>query len=221
MKAMILAAGRGERMRPLTDRLPKPLLPVGGRPLIEYHLSALAGAGIREIVINHAWLGECIEQVLGDGSRWGVRLHYSPEKEGLETGGGIFNALPLLGGEPFVVVNGDVWCNYPFARLPEQPAGIAHLVLVDNPTHHPKGDFSLREGRVRADGKLRLTYSGIAVLRPELFAGCSPGRFPLAPLLRRAMAAGEVSGEHYRGRWIDVGTPDRLDELDKELTATG
>ncbi len=220
MKAMILAAGRGERMRPLTDRLPKPLLPAGGRPLIEYHLSALAEAGVGQIVINHAWLGEQIEQALGDGSRWGVTLRYSPEQEGLETGGGIFNALPLLGEGPFIVVNGDVWCRYPFARLPQEPAGLAHLVLVENPPHHPEGDFVLQGDRVRAEGEPRLTYSGIAVLRPELFSGCSAGRFPLAPLLRRAMEAGRVSGEYYPGEWVDVGTPDRLKRLDEKITAT-
>ena len=220
MKAMILAAGRGERMRPLTDRLPKPLLPAGGRPLIEYHLSALAEAGVGQIVINHAWLGERIEQALGDGSRWGVTLRYSPEQEGLETGGGIFNALPLLGEGPFIVVNGDVWCRYPFARLPQEPAGLAHLVLVENPPHHPGGDFVLQGDRVRAEGEPRLTYSGIAVLRPELFSGCSAGRFPLAPLLRRAMRAGRVSGEYYPGEWVDVGTPDRLKRLDEKITAT-
>lgn len=220
MKAMILAAGRGERMRPLTDRLPKPLLPAGGRPLIEYHLSALAEAGVGQIVINHAWLGERIEQALGDGSRWGVTLRYSPEQEGLETGGGIFNALPLLGEEPFIVVNGDVWCRYPFARLPQEPAGLAHLVLVENPPHHAEGDFVLQGDRVRAEGEPRLTYSGIAVLRPELFNGCSAGRFPLAPLLRRAMRGGRVSGEYYPGEWVDVGTPDRLKRLDEKITAT-
>ncbi len=220
MKAMILAAGRGERMRPLTNRTPKPLLPVGGRPLIEYHLSALAEAGVSEIVINHAWLGKCIEQALGDGSRWAVKLRYSPEQEGLETGGGILNALPLLGMRPFVVVNGDVWCNYPFSRLPKEPEGLAHLVLVDNPSHHPDGDFALRSGRVWLNGAPRLTYSGIAVLRPELFESCEPGRFPLAPLLRRAMQDGQVSGEHYRGDWVDVGTPERLKELDRKIAAS-
>ncbi len=220
MKAMILAAGRGERMRPLTDRTPKPLLTVGGKPLIQYHLEALARAGVRDIVINHAHLGAQIEQALGDGSRFGVLIHYSPEPEGaLETGGGIFQALPLLGPAPFLVVNGDIWTDYPFERLPERPQGLAHLVLVGNPPHHPQGDFALHDGQVLEDGGHRLTFSGIGVYVPALFAGCEPGRFPLAPLLRRAMAGGQVGGEHYRGRWVDVGTPGRLAELDAMLSA--
>ncbi len=220
MKAMILAAGRGERMRPLTDRIPKPLLPVGGRPLIEYHLVALAEAGFTEVVINHAWLGEQIERALGDGRRWGVAIRYSPEPPGgLETAGGIIHALPLLGPAPFLVVNGDVWCNYPFARLPKEPAGLAHLVLVDNPPHHPQGDFALVGDRVEAEGEQRFTYGGIAVLRPELFAGSPPGRLPLAPLLRKAMSLGRVSGEHFEGDWYDVGTPDRLNEVNERMAA--
>lgn len=215
---MILAAGRGERMRPLTDHTPKPLLEAGGRRLIEYHLKALARAGFTDIVVNHAHLGVRIEQALGDGSRHGVRIAYSPEGDkALETGGGIFHALPLLGDEPFLVVNGDVWTDYPFARLPHEPQGLAHLVLVDNPPHHPQGDFALTGSRVTSDGPARLTFSGIGVYRPELFAGCEPGVFPLAPLLRRAMEAGQVTGEHYRGRWLDIGTPQRLEELDREL----
>ncbi len=222
LKAMILAAGRGERMRPLTDHTPKPLLTVGGQRLIEYHLAALARAGVREVVINHAHLGEQIEATLGDGDCYGVSIRYSPEPAALETGGGIFRALPLLGEEPFLVVNGDVWCDYPFERLPVEPAGLAHLVLVDNPPHNPAGDFALEEGLVRSDGPSRLTFSGIGIYRPELFAGCSAGAFPLAPLLRAAMEQGKVSGEHYRGRWVDVGTPQRLAELDTELnTAMG
>ena len=220
MKAMILAAGRGERMRPLTDHVPKPLLKVGGRSLIEYHLAGLAAAGIREIVINHAWLGRQIEQALGDGSRWGVEIQYSAEQEGLETGGGIFNALPLLGEKPFLVVNGDVWCNYPFHQLPAEPAGLVHLVLVDSPPHHPKGDFSLQGNRVCLEGEPMLTYSGIGVYHPVLFAACTPGVFPLAPLLRSAIEAGKVGGEHYHGRWVDVGTRERLYKLDKEITAS-
>ncbi len=218
MKAMILAAGRGERMRPLTDHTPKPLLKVGGRCLIDYHLAGLAEAGIQEVIINHAWLGEQIERELGDGGRWGVKIHYSAELQGLETGGGIFNALPLLGEAPFLVINGDVWCRYPFAQLPATPAGLAHLVLVDNPPHHAQGDFALRGGHVCSQGAPRLTYSGIGVFRPALFAGCSRRSFPLAPLLRRLMRDNQVTGEHYRGRWIDVGTPERLHKLDKELS---
>ncbi len=221
MKAMILAAGRGERMRPLTDHTPKPLLPVAGRPLIVHHLKALRAAGIGEIVINTGHLGERLPAALGDGRDWGVRIAWSPEPpEALETGGGVFQALPLLGPEPFLVVNGDVWTDYPFVRLPTAPAALAHLVLVSNPPHHPGGDFVLAaDGTVRECGGPSLTFSGISVLRPELFAGCAPGRFPLGPLLRRAMTAGRVSGEYHAGRWRDIGTPQRLAELDRELGA--
>ncbi|HCK80772.1 MAG TPA: nucleotidyltransferase family protein [Candidatus Competibacter sp.] len=220
MKAMILAAGRGERMRPLTDHTPKPLLPVAGKPLIVHHLEALQAAGFREIVVNTGHLGEQLPAALGDGHRWGVRIAYSPEPpDALETGGGVFQALPLLGPGPFLVVNGDVWTNYPFARLSTRLAGLAHLVLVDNPPHHAKGDFSLGDGdgRVGESGTERLTFSGVSVLRPELFAGCRPERFPLGPLLRRAMAINQVSGEHFTGAWRDIGTPQRLAELDREL----
>lgn len=211
MKAMILAAGQGERMRPLTLHTPKPLLPVAGKALIEYHIEALAAAGIRELVINHAWLGQQLEDALGDGSRYDVRISYSREIEPLETGGGILQALPLLGEAPFVLVNGDVWTDYDFARLPSQPDGLAHLVLVDNPEHHCEGDFALEQDRVCSDGRRPLlTYTGIAVLRPQLFAGCVPGAFRLAPLLREAMQQGLVSGERFAGRWLDVGTVERL-----------
>lgn len=220
MKAMILAAGRGERMRPLTDHTPKPLLRVAGRTLIEYHMAALAAAGFDEIVINHAHLGTQIERALGDGSRYGVRISYSAEGEALETGGGILRALPLLGPSPFLVVNGDVWTDFPYERLRREPAGLAHLVLVDNPPHHPQGDFALVDGLVQPQGERLLTFSGLGIYRPQLFAGCEPGRFPLAPLLRRAMAGGEVSGEYYKGRWLDVGTPQRLAELEQMLLAT-
>lgn len=218
---MILAAGRGERMRPLTDHAPKPLLPVAGQPLIAHHLQALRAAGIVDLVINTGHLGERLPAALGDGRDWGVRISYSPEPpDALETGGGIFQALPLLGAGPFLVVNGDVWTDYPFIRLPKVPARLAHLVLVANPPHHPQGDFSL-EGetgsKVGESGARRLTFSGISVLRPELFAGCTPGRFPLGPLLRQAIADGAVTGEHYAGAWWDIGTPQRLTELDREL----
>lgn len=215
MKAMILAAGKGERMRPLTLHMPKPLLPVAGKALIEYHIEALARAGFTELVINHAWLGEQLEVALGDGSRYGVRICYSVEPQPLETGGGIFNALPLLGDAPFVLVNGDVWTDYDFALLPRQLDADAHLVLVDNPAHHPQGDFALVSGQVRSHGPSLLTYSGIAVLRPQLFAGCVAGAFPLAPLLRKAMAEGRASGEHYAGRWLDVGTVERLAQAEQ------
>ncbi|RZA08414.1 MAG: nucleotidyltransferase family protein [Proteobacteria bacterium] len=219
MKAMILAAGKGERMRPLTLTTPKPLLAAGGKRLIEYHLLALARAGFAEVVINHAWLGQQIEDYLGDGARYGVAIEYSRETEPLETGGGIRHALPLLGDAPFVVVNGDIWTDYDFSRLRGPLAGHAHLVLVDNPAHHPEGDFSLVEGQVR--DQPGLTYSGIAVLHPDLFAGHGEPAFKLAPLLRRAMDVGQVTGEHYQGQWIDVGTAQRLTELDRLLAERG
>lgn len=219
MRAMILAAGRGERMRPLTDHSPKPLLQAGGHALIEYHLLALQRAGILEVVINHAHLGQQIEAYLGTGERYGLNIHYSAEGQGqaLETGGGICKALPLLGDAPFVVINGDIWCDYPLDKLPQQPSALAHLVLVDNPAHNPKGDFALVGEKLVDDRTTALTFSGIGVYRPELFAGCEPRPFPLAPLLREAMARGEVSGEHYNGRWFDIGTPERLQALDKML----
>lgn len=221
MKAMILAAGRGERMRPLTDNTPKPLLQAGGHTLIDYHLRALAQAGYESVVINHAHLGEKLEQALGDGSRYGLSIAYSPEGTPLETGGGIFHALPLLGDEPFLVINGDIWTDYPLERLKTRSVQLAHLVLVDNPPQHPKGDFALREGRVSETEGERLTFTGIGVYRPELLAGCKPGAFPLAPILRRAMAADQVSGEHYQGRWFDIGTPERLAQLDELLRQEG
>ncbi len=218
MKAMILAAGRGERMRPLTDRTPKPLLEAGGRPLILWQIEALREAGFRELVINLAHLGDRLQAALGDGAAFGVRIAYSPEPEGaLETGGGIRHALPLLGPAPFLVVNGDIWTDYDYARLPAEPEGLAHLVLVDNPPHHPEGDFALQAGRVLPEGEPRYCFSGIGVYRPELFADLPEGRFPLAPVLRRAMAAGRVTGEHHAGLWSDVGTPARLAELDRRL----
>lgn len=218
MKAMILAAGRGERMRPLTDDLPKPLLEVGGKPLIVHMIESLATAGITGIVVNIAHLGERIIDRIGDGKRLGVSVTYSQEgEEALETGGGIFEALPLLDSDPFLVVNGDIWTDFPFARLPTHRSGKAHLVLVDNPPHHPDGDFSLTEDRVDVDGGPKMTFSGIGVYRRALFRHCHGGKFPLVPMLRSAMAEGMVSGEHYGGRWTDVGTPERLQALDKAL----
>jgi len=215
MKAMILAAGRGERMRPLTDTTPKALLRVGGQTLIERHVHALARAGITQLVINHAHFGAQIVRALGDGSDCGVDIRYSPETgTALETGGGIFNALPLLGEAPFVVVNADVWTDFEFARLPGDIEGHAHLVMVDNPVEHPEGDFVLAGGRLVQRGPARLTFSGIGVYRPALFDSCTPGAFPLAPLLRRAMDAGLVTGEHHTGRWYDIGTPERLAAVD-------
>ncbi len=218
MKAMILAAGRGERMRPLTDVTPKPLLEAGGKRLIEHHLESLRAGGFTDVVINTAHLGEQLVEALGDGQRYGLHLRYSPEPEGaLETGGGIHRALPLLGDAPFLVVNGDVWCDYPLVPRALADGDLAHLVLVDNPAHHERGDFHLADGRVDQAGEPRLTFSGIGYYRPELFADCTPGRFPLAPLLRAAMDAGRVSGEYHAGHWSDVGTPERLAALDDFL----
>ncbi|MFI8483359.1 N-acetylmuramate alpha-1-phosphate uridylyltransferase MurU [Pseudomonas sp. NPDC078700] len=220
MKAMILAAGKGERMRPLTLHTPKPLVRAAGVPLIEYHINALAKAGFTELVINHAWLGQQIENHLGDGSRFGVSIRYSAEGEPLETGGGIYRALPLLGDEPFLVVNGDVFTDYNFADLHKPIDGLAHLVLVDNPQHHTQGDFNLQQDNTVRDGvkgQSCLTYSGIAVLSAQLFAGCEPKAFKLAPLLREAMTKGLVSGEHFVGRWIDVGTHERLADVEQLL----
>ncbi len=220
MKAMILAAGRGERMRPLTDQTPKPMLSVAGKPLIQYHIEALRDAGFRDLVINHAWLGEQIVQYLGDGARFGVDIIYSPEPDGaLETGGGIHHALPLLGNEAFLVVNGDIWTDYSFANLRDKPRQLAHLVLVDNPPHHPQGDFSLDHDLVSDGGESALTFSGIGCYHPDLFSEQTPGKFPLAPLLRNAMHGGQVSGEHYTGGWTDAGTPQRLAALDTQLAS--
>ncbi|CAB3937230.1 nucleotidyltransferase family protein [Achromobacter insolitus] len=225
MRAMILAAGRGERMRPLTDRLPKPLLSVGGQPLIVWHLRRLAAAGIRDIVINHAWLGHEIERALGDGSAHGVRIRYSAEATALETAGGIAQALPLLGDAPFLVVNGDVWCDWdPAAAAGRARAlrdGGAWLLLVDNPPQHPAGDFRLEaDGTVHAQGEPRLTFAGIGVYHPSLFADVPRGAAaPLAPLLRQAMARNLVHGARHEGKWTDVGTPQRLADLDAELDA--
>jgi N-acetyl-alpha-D-muramate 1-phosphate uridylyltransferase len=221
MKAMILAAGKGERLRPLTLHTPKPLVRAGDVPLIEYHLRALAAAGFREVVINHAWLGQQIEDYLGDGRQFGLSICYSPEGEPLETGGGIFRALPLLGDKPFLVVNGDIWTDYDFSNLQRPITGLAHLVLVDNPQHHPTGDFALISGQVVDNSpKSRLTYSGMAILHPRLFDDCEARAFKLAPLLREAMGEGLVSGEHFTGQWVDVGTHERLAEVERLLTVS-
>ena len=221
MKAMILAAGRGERMGSLTDRVPKPLLEADGRPLIEHQVLRLAGAGFRDVVVNLAWLGDMIAARLGDGSRYGVRIRYTREPEGaLDTGGGIRNALPLLGGDWFIAVNSDVWSDYPFGTLRDAGAGDARIVLVDNPAHHRDGDFGLApDGKViEAEGG-RLTFSGIGCYHPRLFDACRSGRFPLVSVLREAIGAGTLYGEHHRGEWVDVGTPDRLEALDRRLRA--
>jgi len=227
MRAMILAAGRGERMRPLTDHTPKPLLEAGGKPLIVWHIERLVAAGIHEIVINCAWLGDRLRAALGDGERFGARLRWSAESPVLETAGGIARALPLLGPDPFLVVNGDVWCDWDFRQAPEHAIRLtgaqaqAWLLLVDNPAHHPHGDFGLdAEGRVRASPAARdsLTFSGIGVYSPGLFdalSGAEPA--PLGPVLRQAMGRGAVIGCRHRGKWMDIGTPERLRQLDMSL----
>jgi len=220
LRAMLLAAGRGDRMRPLTDATPKALLLAGGTPLIVRLIGRLAGEGYTDLVINHAYLGALIEAALGDGARFGVRIRYSPERDALETAGGIANALALLGPAPFLVVNADLYADYPFARLRGALAedAQAHLVLVDNPPHHPGGDFALVGDRVANEGAALFTFSGIGVYRPELFSGIAPGtRAALGPVLRAAAARGRVTGEPYAGRWVDVGTPERLARLDAEL----
>ncbi len=283
-RVMILAAGRGKRMRPLTDNIPKPLLPVAGKPLIVYLIESLTRAGFEDIVVNYSHLGEQIVAHLGDGSRYGAKIVYSHESgEGLETGGGIYQALPLLETDPFIVVNGDIWTDYPFERLPRHLSGLAHLVMVGNPPHHCSGDFSLRDNRIMMPGAAdvqgctsvphrdvpmpraqdaqerpaggttagmqddsrdgggratpgtvaeveqrkeqlprmpraaKLTFSGIGVYRPALFADCGPGKFSLTPLLHQAIERGVVSGEYYDGRWVDVGTLERLEALEREL----
>jgi len=217
---MILAAGRGERMRPLTDAVPKPLLPVAGKRLIEYHLERLRAAGFREVVINTAWLGDMIEQALGDGRDLGLSITYSHERpEALETGGGIHHALPLLGSAPFLLVNGDVWTDIDFGGLRrDPPAGsLAHLVLVPNPPQHPRGDFLLEQGFLSEGEGTRHTDSGIGIFHPGLFAQCAPGKFPLLPLLRQAIAQRRLTGELHTGCWHDIGTVERLAALDAEL----
>ena len=223
MKAMILAAGRGERMGALTDLVPKPLLEAGGRPLIEHQILRLAEAGFRDVVVNLAWRGERISARLGDGSRFGVRIRYSREPEGaLDTGGGIRRALPLLGDRRFVVVNSDVWCDFAFEKLRTETPGDAHIVLVDNPPHHPHGDFALDPDAmvIETQGR-RLTFSGIGCYRPHLFEARRDERFPLVAVLRDTIETGTLSGEHHRGTWIDVGTPDRLRALDVQLRRIG
>jgi MurNAc alpha-1-phosphate uridylyltransferase len=231
MKALIFAAGLGERMRPLTNHIPKPLLVAGGKPLIVWHLEKLAAIGVRDVVINTSWLAGQFPTTLGDGDRWGLRLHYSYEgPTPLETGGGMWNALPLLDDEPFLLANGDIWTDYDFARLPREPEGLAHLVMVDRPAQATHGDFALdADGYVRADGAEQLTYSGLGIYRPQLLdnwrsmAGeheesAGKPRFRLAPILKAHMAHGRITGEHHTGRWTDVGTPERLSRLDAELS---
>ena len=223
MKAMILAAGIGNRMRPLTLHTPKPLLEVGEKPLIVWHIEKLQKIGVTEIVINTAWLGEKLANALGDGSQFGVKILWSHEGEGLETAGGIINALPLLGDEPFILVNGDVWTTMDFASLLDVQLGEqqAHLVLVENPPQHLKGDFILSNGLAYTFEQEQLgealTYSGIAVLHPRMFVGLENGKRPLAPLLKQAMQQQQVSAEKLQGIWVDVGTPERLEQLDQQI----
>ncbi len=221
MKAMILAAGLGKRMRPLTDHCPKPLLPVADKPLIVYHLERLREAGIHDVVINVSYRAEQIVAALGSGDDYGLRIHWSRETAPLETGGGIQQALPLLGEAPFLLINGDVWSE----ALPDHHAlqgdDLAHLILVDNPPHHPRGDFGLADGRVHQTDSQRLTYAGMGIIHPALLAGQPQGSFALAPLLRTAMDHHRVSGERYTGHWVDVGTPERLAELENYLRQCG
>ena len=220
MKAMVLAAGRGERMRPITDTVPKPLVRVGGRPLIAWHLAALARAGVREVVINLSWLGEQLRTALGAGADFGLRITYSEEGPvPLETGGGIFRALPLLGPEPFLVLSGDIWTDIDLGGVQLEPEAHAHLVLIPNPPHHPRGDFGLEGNVVVQRASERLTYANVGIYRPEFFAGCAAGRFPLLEPLNRAIAARLVRGEVHRGAWSDVGTPERLAQLEARLSA--
>lgn len=218
MKAMILAAGRGKRMQPLTDNIPKPLLKIGEFTLIEHQLFALAKQGFQDVVINVAYLAEKIMNLLGTGQRYGVNITYSHEKNGpLETGGGIFKALPLLGEKPFLVLSADIWTNFPFGQFFENDAdrGLAHIVLVDNPDYHREGDFSLCENKVMLNGGVQLTYGNIGVYHPEFFKTCEPGIFPLGPLLRRAIETGSVTGQHFQGIWCNIGTVEILNDVIK------
>ncbi len=219
-RALIFSAGRGERMRPLTDATPKPLLEARGKPLIVWHLEKLARAGVREVVINTSHLAAQFPAALGDGKTWNLRIRYSFEgPEPLDSGGGMLRALPLLGHDPFLAVNGDIFTDFDFSTLPQNPLGVAHLVMVDNPPHHPNGDFVLRENRLLDESTPRLTFAGIGVYRPSLLDGQSDGKFSVVPILREAMRLNEVTGEHYRGAWNDVGTPERLAELNSVLRA--
>ncbi len=214
---MILAAGHGKRMRPLTNNLPKPLLEVAGKPLIVWHIENLIRAGIKDVTINMGWKGWKLPEILGDGSKWNINLHYSDEQETgpLETAGGIHHALPLLGKDPFIVVNGDIWCDFNYSNLNVQDNDLAHLVLIDNPDHNPDGDFRLHQNRIFDTGGPRFTFSGIGCYRPELFSSLTAGKAALAPLLRSAMQNSKVSGESFSGDWRDIGTPERLQDLNE------
>ena len=216
MRAMILAAGYGKRMKTLTADLPKPLLPLRGKPLISYHLHAMAKAGIQEVIINLGYLGHKIEAVLGQGEQFGLRITYSYENPILETGGGIAFALPLLGEAPFLVVSADIFTDFPFERLPASPKGLIHMVMVDNPPHHPKGDYALAGDNILENGEPRLNFAGIAVYRPELFVDCPKGAFPISTLFKKAIQAQRVTGEYYAGLWHNIGTPEQLTELNEQ-----
>lgn len=219
MKAMLLAAGRGERLRPLTDTTPKPLLQAGHRRLIEHHLVHLADAGFTQVIINTAWLGDQIQRLLGDGSQYRLQIQYSHEgRSALETGGGIFHALPLLGEAPFLVINADIWSDYPLIRLKDRAMdSLAHLVMVQNPEHHPEGDFGIEANSLSLDSQPRYTYSGIGIYTPQFFQGCQAGAFPLAPMLREYIHQQRISGEIYSGEWMDIGTIQRLEALRDKL----
>ncbi|HSR63744.1 MAG TPA: nucleotidyltransferase family protein [Gammaproteobacteria bacterium] len=218
MRAMILAAGRGERMRPLTDTRPKSMLSLQGRPIIQHHVEHLVNANIRDIVINYGRFGDQIESFLGDGTEFGARVHYSPEHgQLLDTGGGIRRVLPQLGEEPFLVINADIWTDYDLSRLSLADDDLALLVMVDNPPYHPEGDFVLEGDRLVTEGGPKLTFSGLGIYRPALFRRTQETSFPLGPLLREAMSTGKIAGEHFRGRWIDIGTPERLLEAQSLL----
>lgn len=217
MKAMILAAGRGERMRPLTDHTPKPLLEIAHQPLISYLLLALKNIGVIEVVINVSYRAEQIQQALGNGSRYGIKITYSVEPTVLETGGGIYQALPLLGNEPFIVISADIFTNYPLQKLPKKLNGLAHLVLVNNPEYHPKGDFGLENNQIILDSEKKFTYASFGVLHPDLFASSQPGVFRLTEVLVPAINAGQVTGEIYHGEWNNLGTPDDLKSLNKKI----
>jgi N-acetyl-alpha-D-muramate 1-phosphate uridylyltransferase len=218
MFAMILAAGRGERMRPLTDEIPKPLLEIAGKALIVYQIEALKSAGVKSIVINVGHMGDQIQYHLGTGVSFGVQIHYSDEADDiLETAGGIIKALPLLGDKPFIVTNADIYTDFDYRTLPEQLHSDAHLVLVDNPPHHPQGDFVFEKGRVLQQGSKKLTYGGIGLFHPRFFKNCNPGRSALAPLLHKSVEANNLTAQHFKGLWSDVGTPERLKEINNSI----
>lgn len=217
MRAMILAAGRGKRMGALTDDTPKPLLEIKNKPLIVYQIEALREAGIEEFVINLGYLGHKIEATLGTGKQWSVKIQYSPEDPILETGGGVAKALPLLGADPFIVVSSDIYTDFPYRRLPKEPKGLAHLVMVDNPPHHPRGDYALVDGKVCKTGEVLFNFGGIGVYRPELFSGCPEGIFPLNLLYEKAIQAQQLSGEYYQGLWHNIGTSEQLASLNEAI----